>query len=299
MSDSQTKPGSRGTAVTLDAIVTRTLPPEPWTEGDNIPWDDPGFSARMLAEHLDDSHDHASRRGAVITEHVAWLHTQVLGMKKGRVLDLACGPGLYLHRLALLGHQGVGLDFSPMAIEYARSEAKRHSFDCEFTQVDLRDAEFGEGFDLVTLVYGQLDVFTPMQARDIASRALAALEPGGALVLELQEPAIVQGDVPFGLTWRTRKSGVFSADPHLLLHERFWDEVRLTSTERWHVVDAATGGVQRYAMSTCAYSRERIEGMLKDVGYEQIACLDSSLGVPQTDPPRMYTVVARKPADAA
>ena len=26
--------------------------PEPWDEGDNIPWNEPGFSRRMLREHL-------------------------------------------------------------------------------------------------------------------------------------------------------------------------------------------------------------------------------------------------------
>ena len=39
-------------------IVNRTPAPIPWDEGDNIPWDDPDFSKRMLAEHLSQSHDH-------------------------------------------------------------------------------------------------------------------------------------------------------------------------------------------------------------------------------------------------
>ena len=32
-------------------LLGRALPPEPWQEGDNIPWHEPGFSARMLREH--------------------------------------------------------------------------------------------------------------------------------------------------------------------------------------------------------------------------------------------------------
>jgi hypothetical protein len=35
-----------------------------------LPWDDQEFSARMLAEHLDDRHDMASRRGSLIDRHV-------------------------------------------------------------------------------------------------------------------------------------------------------------------------------------------------------------------------------------
>jgi len=36
--------------LTLTDIVHRIVPPAPWTEGENIPWSDPAFSERMLAE---------------------------------------------------------------------------------------------------------------------------------------------------------------------------------------------------------------------------------------------------------
>ena len=36
----------------LVSIIGRQLPPTPWVEGDNIPWQDPAFSERMLVEHL-------------------------------------------------------------------------------------------------------------------------------------------------------------------------------------------------------------------------------------------------------
>ncbi len=43
--------------------VDREPNPAPWFEGDNISWDDPDFSERMLAEHLSQEHDLASRNG--------------------------------------------------------------------------------------------------------------------------------------------------------------------------------------------------------------------------------------------
>jgi hypothetical protein len=51
---------------TLLDIVQRDAQPAPWTEGDNVPWNDPDFSERMLAEHLSQEHDLASRRSATI-----------------------------------------------------------------------------------------------------------------------------------------------------------------------------------------------------------------------------------------
>lgn len=53
-------------------IPGRTQPPEPWAEGDNIPWHDPDFSRRMLNEHLSQEHDAASRR----TPPLDYIHAQ-------------------------------------------------------------------------------------------------------------------------------------------------------------------------------------------------------------------------------
>jgi len=70
-------------------IVRRPQPPEPWAEGEKIPWNDPEFSKRMLREHLSQAHDHASRRLGIIDAHVGWIHSALLGGRPSRVLDLA------------------------------------------------------------------------------------------------------------------------------------------------------------------------------------------------------------------
>ena len=54
----------------LADIVNRIIPPAPWAEGEKIPWDEPGFSRRMLKEHLSQEHDAASRR-------IEFVHAQV------------------------------------------------------------------------------------------------------------------------------------------------------------------------------------------------------------------------------
>lgn len=66
-------------------LVSR-CPPQPWIDGGKIPWDEAGFSARMLQEHLSQEHDAASRRLNLIDRHVTWLHDHVLGGQ------LACKP---------------------------------------------------------------------------------------------------------------------------------------------------------------------------------------------------------------
>ena len=59
-------------------LVNRPTVPLPWAEGDNIPWDHPDFSERMLEEHLSQDHDAASRRFEKIERHIAWIHHELL-----------------------------------------------------------------------------------------------------------------------------------------------------------------------------------------------------------------------------
>jgi SAM-dependent methyltransferase len=258
--------------LSLRDLTSRTVVPAPWSEGDNIPWDDPGFSERMLREHLCQDHDLASRRVESIEADVEWLHRVVLSSKPSRILDLACGPGLYSHRLARLGHRCVGIDFSPASVKYARREAA--ALVCEFVLADLRQADFGEGHDVVLLNYGQLNVFQRWQARDLVARACRALHAGGELVLEVQTDAQVRSAEGATPTWHTAEAGLFAESPHLVLHERFWDEAARTATERWYVVDAATGSVTRFALSNVAYTRGELEALLRAAGFARVEFLD-------------------------
>jgi 2-polyprenyl-3-methyl-5-hydroxy-6-metoxy-1,4-benzoquinol methylase len=131
--------------VNLLDVVHRALPPAAWSEGEKIPWKDPEFSTRMLREHLAQTHDGASRRSERIAAHVRWIDEAVLGGRATRVLDLACGPGLYTARLAALGHDCTGIDFAPAAIAYARTTAQDASLRCTYQLADIRTADYGHG----------------------------------------------------------------------------------------------------------------------------------------------------------
>ncbi|MDD9942207.1 MAG: class I SAM-dependent methyltransferase [Myxococcales bacterium] len=288
--------------LTMLQLIERRLPPLPWVEGDNIPWDEPGFSRRMLEEHLSQAHDLASRREPVIEAHVDFIrrqlrHRQADGQVDGqaaRVLDLGCGPGLYLHRLARLGFQCRGIDFSPAAIGHGREVAASEQLECSFEQADLREADFGEGYEGVLLLFGQINVFERERAQDILRRARAALVPGGKLVLEAQELEAVRGEARTTTDWRAMQAGLFSSTPHLLLHERFWDEPSLTATERWYVVDAETAVVQRHAASTCGYTGDGLRRLLTTVGFGKVDLYPSLTGEAEAASPGLFVLVASR-----
>jgi SAM-dependent methyltransferase len=261
--------------VNLLDVVQRKRLPEPWAEGEKIPWDDPGFAARMLREHLAQEHDAASRRFAIIDRHVRWIHDQVLQGNPTRILDLCCGPGFYTNRLARLGHRCVGIDFSPASIAYAREQARSEGFDVRYIQHDVRTAEYGEGYGLVTLIYGEFNVFRPGEAREILEKAYRALLPGGRLLLEPHTFEAVCEIARQPASWYSAEEGLFSAEPHLCLQENFWDAEAKVAIERYYIVDAATGEVTRHSSSTQAYTDEETRALLAACGFG-----DAEIGLP-------------------
>jgi SAM-dependent methyltransferase len=258
---------ARSDHVNLISIVERANPLEPWSEGEKIPWDEPGFSERMLAEHLSQAHDGASRRTSIIAQQVAWVHEQVLSGRPSMILDLGCGPGLYLARLAALGHRSTGIDFSPASIRHAQQIAEESGLTIDYRLGDIRGVDFGDGYDLVMLLYGELNVFRPADARLILSKARRALQPDGRLVLEVHSPDAVRA---LGLqpnSWRAVERGLFSERPYLLLEESFWDAAQQVATTRYYVVDAATAEVTRYAASTQLYNADTYRELLTGNGF--------------------------------
>jgi SAM-dependent methyltransferase len=248
-------------------VIDRVAVPAPWSEGEKIPWDEPGFSERMLKEHLSQEHDAASRRFEKIDAHVDWINRELLSGRPARILDLGCGPGLYASRLARLGHACVGIDFSPASVAYAVETAEREGLRCTYVHEDIRTAVYGTGFDLVMFIYGELNAFRPEDAEHILSKAFGALTDGGTLLLEVSTFESLRREGERGALWYSSSSGLFSSEPHLCLMENFWDAERCVVTTRFFVVDAASGDVARHAISTQAYADEQYRAMLVKCGF--------------------------------
>jgi SAM-dependent methyltransferase len=275
-------------------IVNRTLKPVPWSEGDNIPWNDPAFSERMLAEHLNQEHDLASRRSDTIDEHVGWIFSEVLRSRPARLLDLACGPGFYTLRLARAGCECVGIDFSPASIRYAKEMAAAGAdLSCTYHRADVRNGLFGEAYDLVMMIYGQFNVFPRNQGLDILKNAHKALKPGGSLLLEVQSRELIQQNGEKDPTWYTAESGLFSGEPHLVLQENFWNAEAGASTNRWLVIDGQTGAVSSFALSNEAYTELELEHALDLAGFKEVRIFPSLSGKAVAGKEDLSVVVAK------
>lgn len=278
----------------LSYVIKREIPPKPWAEGDNIPWNEPGFSQRMLREHLSQAHDAASRRSAIIDRQVAWIDQVVLEGKPSQILDLGCGPGLYANRLARLGHACTGIDYGPASIRYARETASQNGLTITYCEGDLRQADYGEGFDLVMMIYGEFNVFCRQDANLILAKAWEALKPGGNLLLEAHTFEAVRGIGTEPGSWSAAQSGLFSDRPHLLLEEGFWDEAQQAATRRYFVVDGKSGQVTHHAASYQAYFDEEYRSLLEQNGFGRTLFYPSLTGSKDETSTNLMVVLAAK-----
>ena len=174
-------------------IVNRIPNPAAWSEGDNIPWDDPAFSERMLAEHLSQEHDLASRRSEAIDRHVEWIISEVLCSHPARVLDLACGAGRYLRVLHERGADVVGLDLSAVLL----AEARRLGIAAPMVRGDMRYLPFRRGqFDLTVSMFTSFGYFNSLEAHAALAVEIARVTRA-IIVLDLPDrDSLCEGLVP-------------------------------------------------------------------------------------------------------
>lgn len=111
------------------------------------------------------------------------------GRITGEVLDIGCGPGDNAIHLAGLGHQVVGVDVAPTAIEQARARAAARGLTMEFAVGDATTLEgYDNRFDTV-LSSGLLHNLDPQQQRSHVAALTRVLKPGGRLIQFCFTPA--------------------------------------------------------------------------------------------------------------
>jgi 2-polyprenyl-3-methyl-5-hydroxy-6-metoxy-1,4-benzoquinol methylase len=108
-----------------------------------------------------------------------------------RVLDIACGNGVFARRLAALGARVVACDFSAAMLGHARARKSEHTDRIEYKLIDATDES-----QFMALGDSQFDGAIANQAlhdiRDIEPLARALprlLKPGGRFVFSVPHPA--------------------------------------------------------------------------------------------------------------
>jgi SAM-dependent methyltransferase len=114
--------------------------------------------------------------GAVDAADVA-----VLAHAAAPVLDIGCGPGRHLAALAAAGHEGLGLDLSPVAVRLARARGAEAILRSVFADVPRAGT-----WRTALLLDGNIGIGGAPEA--LLARARALVAPGGAVLVETGPP---------------------------------------------------------------------------------------------------------------
>lgn len=100
------------------------------------------------------------------------------------VLDLCCGTGPFTFWLEKQGAAVTGIDYMPLMIERARTEAKARHSAAHFIQADVLSHDLGKSsYDLIVFLGNALMDFTLNSFQALEGRVARALRPNGRFVV--------------------------------------------------------------------------------------------------------------------
>lgn len=169
--------------IELEKINARPEPFEFYTASDL--WTDEHTSKQMLAFHLDEGIDAASRNIAFINRSVDWIASHFNIGAGTKIADFGCGPGLYTTRLAKRQADVTGIDFSKRSLQYARKVATKEGLPIHYVHQSYLDYETENRFQLILMITCDFCALSPSQRKKTLNTFYTILAPKGSVLLDV------------------------------------------------------------------------------------------------------------------
>lgn len=265
--------------------------PAPFTPGEPLFWNDPHISRHLLATHLDQNTDLASRRPETIDRTVAWI-VESLGLQPGdTVIDLGCGPGLYTTRFANLGLRVTGVDYSQRSIHYAKKSALEQGLNIAYRYQNYLELADENLYEAALLIYGDFCPLSPQQRGRLLANVRRALKPGGHFVLDVSTRAHRQ---KYGAknTWEVADSGFWKPGPHLTLSAGFDYPEESIYLDQYTVIEA-DGTISIYRNWFQDYAPETITAELEAGDFTVRSLWSDLTGTPYAEDSEWIGIIAQ------
>ncbi len=207
---------------------------------------------------------------------------------RGRILDLACGPGRHLALLREAGLDAVGLDRSATLLAAAPRGLRSAG---RLVRGDMRRLPFaGASFDAVLSMFTSFGYF---QSRAAHAALLAewarVVRPGGALALDYLNASRVRAElVP---------ASERTVDGHRVLERRSIEPRGDGEAVLKELVILAPDGteVERYHEEVALYDRDTVSALLEASGWRPEETLGDYAASPWSPASPRLLVLARRP----
>lgn len=265
--------------------------PEIFTKSTDKFWEDEHISGQMLDFHLNPDVEAASKTKAMIEAEANFI-IRTTGMNSEKtVVDLGCGPGLYVREFAKTGARITGIDFSERSIDYANGNIKLGHVNMEFIRKNYLELDFKEAFDIATLIYYDFCALNPDEQNRLLSNVHEALKDKGVFIFDLLTD---QNKVSTSTSVSVCEGGGFwRPNSYLEIYNTYRYEEPLTEGRQYTIIeeDGSTRVIRIYHR---LFRLEEITAMLKEHGFEIEGVYQNLKGEALEEETGTIGIVARK-----
>jgi len=263
--------------------------PEVYAKSTSKFWDDDYIAKQMLEFHLNPNVEAASKKAETIQAETKYI-TKTTSMKNKDVVDLGCGPGLYVAEFAKSARTVVGIDLSQNSIDYAQETVASKYQNVRFKRLNYLSLEDKEAYDIATLIYYDFGALDFADQKNLLQKIHQALRPNGLLVLDVLSD---QAEHPesFSLDFKTRS--FWSLEPTLEAHRKMVYSDPLVRGDQYTLI-SETGDLRIIRVYDRLFSKEEITGLLEEAGFEVKALTRDLSGTPWSTDSKTMGIIAKK-----
>ncbi|MDF2537508.1 MAG: Methyltransferase type 11 [Herbinix sp.] len=238
-------------------------------------WDDEHISKGMLEAHLNPNWEAATRKYDFVKKSVEWIKTICEPIKRPKLLDLGCGPGIYAELFADAGFVVTGIDLSPRSIRYASEHAENGDKDINYLCRNYLTISYEQEFDVITLIYCDFGVLSDGEREALLNNVYRALKPGGLFIVDAFTETEYEGR-PETKSWEYSKSGFWSDHPHVCLESFYRYDAYNTYADQYVIV--GNDGEECYNLWNHAFSPEEMQKDLRHAGFDTVTIYSDVAG---------------------
>ncbi len=265
--------------------------PEIFTKSTHKFWDDEHVSGQMLKYHLNPELEAASKTKEVIEAETDFIIKLTELDSTKAVIDLGCGPGLYVKEFAKTGARVLGVDLSSRSIDYANENIKPAFPNVDFSEMNYLDLDFHASFDLATLIFYDFCALNTDEQNRLLSRIHEALKDNGFFIFDV-----------ISENWKTSSStgisvceggGFWSPDSYIEIQNRFFYEDPKTQGIQYGIIDER-GAVKVIRIYHRLFGLAEITKLLKDHHFTVEKVYRNLKGEVLGDDSETFGIIARK-----
>ncbi len=281
----------RDNKLDLNVLAKLVAKPEIFAKGTAKFWDDDHVSGQMLKLHLNPGVEAASRTKETVAAEAAFI-IESTGMDAGKsVLDLGCGPGLYIAAFAQTGAEVTGVDLSARSIGYANDNVKPLYANTAFLPMNYLDLTFHDAFDIATLIFYDFGALSPGEQETLLANIHRALKGNGVFVFDVLA-ASWQNPLPSGITV-CEAGGFWRPGPYIeIITAHSYENPRTEG--RQYAIIGEDGEAEIIRIYIRLFGLDEIEALLTAHKFRIERIYRNLSGAPLSPDADTYAIFARK-----